>query len=909
MTYQLLERRETSDVFADLEALLDKVSPYYKARVEDYVTAQQRAVIDAIALNWDPILSHDLSVKAGVEITTVSSHLNRLKRDGFIEEVATSGARAGYQIAERFLNIWYLMRHSTRRTRQRLAGLAAFFARLYSAPELERMAGLARDEEASSHWSPHYREGLLEAARLYGGTPVGEEPSAATASDGVIEGILARARGWTNKEAARLLAHALGLVSRGEHQLALERWEEILSRYGASPDTSLKELAGMAIFGRGVALSALGRYEEAIIAYDALDARFGGEHAFHKPIAVALFSKGVMLDQLGESEEAIAVYDDVVARFSAASEPAQRERVAMALVHKGVTLGRLGRAKEEIAVYDDAVARFGAASEPALCEWVAKALCNKGFALGELERPKEAIAVYDDVVARFGAASETALREPVAMALVNKGVTLGRLGRPEEEIAAYDDAVGRFGAASEPALREHVGRAVINKGSRFAEQGRSEEAIAVYEDLVARFGAASEPALRERVARALVDKGVTLGRLGRLEEAIAVYDDVVSRFGAASEPALRGQVAMALVSKGDALAKLGRPEDQIAVYDEVVARFGDDSELAVRRPVAWGLVRRGNLALDRRGGFGVAEGAYRRAVALELGVARGARQSGMAADRDWAHGRSVDASWRVVHAAAGRARVARCRAKSRQGQLRRRDGASGKGVRARARVRRLGFFRRPAPPSLPCRSPRPWRAADRLVRVERLRRQIRTHPRRLRRLRQGRALPARRQPRSPPPSAGFLRQALGAKAAYRRRAGSEAEARAEAKSVGQKINSAEPRKRAKAKSRLLYFLKIEFVLSINCEKLDLDQARQMDRKRGGSENGRREKARKNIGRKSLKSHETAKSDISRPNDFNSLRGVWRNKIASQAKLIVSQAKSPDSLSELRRHRTHRDSGR
>ncbi|MGA2045233.1 MAG: AAA family ATPase, partial [Roseiarcus sp.] len=121
MIYQLLERRETGDVFADLEALLDKVSPYYKARVEEYATAPQRAVIDAIALNWDPILSHDLSAKTGVEITTVSSHLHRLKRDGFIEEVQTSGARAGYQIAERFLNIWYLMRHGTRRTRQRLA--------------------------------------------------------------------------------------------------------------------------------------------------------------------------------------------------------------------------------------------------------------------------------------------------------------------------------------------------------------------------------------------------------------------------------------------------------------------------------------------------------------------------------------------------------------------------------------------------------------------------------------------------------------------------------------------------------------------------------------------------------------------------------------------------------------------
>ena len=40
LIYQLLERRETGDVFADLEALLDQVSPYYKARVEEYATAR-----------------------------------------------------------------------------------------------------------------------------------------------------------------------------------------------------------------------------------------------------------------------------------------------------------------------------------------------------------------------------------------------------------------------------------------------------------------------------------------------------------------------------------------------------------------------------------------------------------------------------------------------------------------------------------------------------------------------------------------------------------------------------------------------------------------------------------------------------------------------------------------------------
>ncbi len=57
----LLEREESDEAFADLEALLDQVTPYYKARVEEYQPKLQRAVIDAMALNWDPIASHDIA--------------------------------------------------------------------------------------------------------------------------------------------------------------------------------------------------------------------------------------------------------------------------------------------------------------------------------------------------------------------------------------------------------------------------------------------------------------------------------------------------------------------------------------------------------------------------------------------------------------------------------------------------------------------------------------------------------------------------------------------------------------------------------------------------------------------------------------------------------------------------------
>ncbi|TAD92377.1 MAG: ArsR family transcriptional regulator, partial [Alphaproteobacteria bacterium] len=116
LIYRLLESAETDAAMGDLEALLDQVTPYYKSRIEEYQTAQQRAVIDAIALHWDPVTVGEISKITGVPTTTLSGQLKKLRQDGLIEEVEVSAAAAGHQLVERFLNIWYLMRHGTRRT-------------------------------------------------------------------------------------------------------------------------------------------------------------------------------------------------------------------------------------------------------------------------------------------------------------------------------------------------------------------------------------------------------------------------------------------------------------------------------------------------------------------------------------------------------------------------------------------------------------------------------------------------------------------------------------------------------------------------------------------------------------------------------------------------------------------------
>ncbi|WP_051341441.1 AAA family ATPase, partial [Azospirillum halopraeferens] len=326
LLYQIIERSEGETVFADLEALLDRVTPYYKARVEDYATPQQRAVIDAIALHWDPMTSRAIADATGIEVTTISSHLTRLRKDGFIEEVATSGARAGYQIAERFLNIWYLMRHGTRRTRQKLRWLTRFLARLYSADDLGRMAAEARDGR-TCRWHPDYREAVLAAYEESCGLAGQAETAGVLAADGP---------GGMHPDSA----------SNG-------------------PEASTHAAAARARFDDAVALYHGGDVPGALAAFNAVvrdigDATNADDQA---RLACSLFNSGVCLGDLGRTEDEIAAYDAVIEQFADATDTVLLQQVAGALFNKGVCLGTLGRTEDAIAAYDAVIERFADATD------------------------------------------------------------------------------------------------------------------------------------------------------------------------------------------------------------------------------------------------------------------------------------------------------------------------------------------------------------------------------------------------------------------------------------------------------------------------------------------------------------------------------------------------------------------
>ena len=162
--YLVLETGGDDDVMRDLERLLDQATPLYKARVEE-LAPQTRVVFDALALAWDPATAADLAGVTGLDVGVVSVQLDRLVKDGVGEKTSLSSTRrTAFQVAERFFNIWYLMRHSSRRLRLRLLWLTEILRRIYSPRELrERATGLLAGAEGQKDSSPAYCFALSDA--------------------------------------------------------------------------------------------------------------------------------------------------------------------------------------------------------------------------------------------------------------------------------------------------------------------------------------------------------------------------------------------------------------------------------------------------------------------------------------------------------------------------------------------------------------------------------------------------------------------------------------------------------------------------------------------------------------------------------------------------------------------------
>jgi tetratricopeptide (TPR) repeat protein len=131
LLYRLILKGFSKEITQDLEGILDEITPLYKARFEELST-QNQIIVDAIALHWDPINIEQLRLKTSMKNNQLSPVLNRLIDVGWIEKVETYITKGSYyQISERFFNIWFIMRRSTRRQKKELYCLSKFLETMY----------------------------------------------------------------------------------------------------------------------------------------------------------------------------------------------------------------------------------------------------------------------------------------------------------------------------------------------------------------------------------------------------------------------------------------------------------------------------------------------------------------------------------------------------------------------------------------------------------------------------------------------------------------------------------------------------------------------------------------------------------------------------------------------------------
>jgi TPR repeat protein len=113
------------DAFHDLEVIIDRTTPLYQHRMDD-LSAQQRPIVEAIALAWDAVSTKEIVSRTRLESKLVSAQLSQLCDNEIIERIQTHTKNHFYQVSERFFNIWYLMRFGRRDARKRVRWLIRF---------------------------------------------------------------------------------------------------------------------------------------------------------------------------------------------------------------------------------------------------------------------------------------------------------------------------------------------------------------------------------------------------------------------------------------------------------------------------------------------------------------------------------------------------------------------------------------------------------------------------------------------------------------------------------------------------------------------------------------------------------------------------------------------------------------
>ena len=255
MLYRVVTQSDISEVRLGLEKLLDEVTPYYKAKVEN-LPPQQRKILDHIARvssqTNEGLTPTDIAAATRMTPNQASAQLKRLVENGYVQVANLRGRSSYYTLSERLYAIWYQMRFG-RNARERMKWLVSILKVLYDAEEMGAQSDLletrlyehlkvGRLKEAGDtleHW-----QYLLEAMK--------------SSPDCVQTNKLSSAK-VRRADIAIAFKRGQQLIEEGNYYDALQQFNHALSL-----DSNLSGLW----VAKGIMLHMLSRYEEALASLD-----------------------------------------------------------------------------------------------------------------------------------------------------------------------------------------------------------------------------------------------------------------------------------------------------------------------------------------------------------------------------------------------------------------------------------------------------------------------------------------------------------------------------------------------------------------------------------------------------------------------------------------------------------------
>jgi tetratricopeptide (TPR) repeat protein len=279
-----------------------------------------------------------------------------------------------------------------------------------------------------------------------------------------------------------------------------------------------------ALSNLGLALSAVGRLDEALRAYDRAIAGSPNLAALH-------YNRANVLQSQGCRAEAVLAYDRALALRPAFEE---------ALANRGNALREMGRNEDALASYERALR-----VNPLFVE----ALFNKAILLDQIGRPREALAAFDNALSVDGKS---------ARGYLLRAGLLKRLGKPES-------ALRDFTKATRADPRHAIAHAL--RGDQLNELGRHDEALKSFVRATE-----ADPGFAEahdRLGCALVD-------VGRIEEARRAHERAVAL--SPHKPGFYYNLtAVAELSADDpkflAMTRMAGDTKSLAAEDEIPLRF------------------------------------------------------------------------------------------------------------------------------------------------------------------------------------------------------------------------------------------------------------------------------------------------------------------------------------------------